>query len=70
MTPPFLKVLYYFVKNYEGSKMFPYLQTNKFAFHSCLDTTLLGHSERILSLTEQRTASLGPVSWAHDLLIN
>ena len=42
--------------------MFPYLQTNKFAFHSCLDTTLLGHSERILSLTEQRTVSLGPVS--------
>ena len=42
--------------------MFPYLQTNKFAFHSCLDTTLLGHNERILSLTEQRTASLGPVS--------
>ncbi|XP_068827574.1 coiled-coil domain-containing protein 38 [Capricornis sumatraensis] len=26
---PFLKALYYFAENYEGSKMFPYLQTEK-----------------------------------------
>ena len=42
MILPFLKVLYYFVENYEGSKMFPYLQTGKSACHSCLDTQLLG----------------------------
>lgn len=49
MILPFLKVLYYFVENYEGSKMFPYLQTGKSACHSCLDTQLLGQWKDFLT---------------------